>query len=383
MIKAEDNITLKSTKSIYDIADNTAQYFWVTTEGDDTGAHITEVDKETFLNDPDNGGGNLLARSNGIAIRDGLKEVASFTKDRVHLGYVSSLNSFAGAEITTSSIKFKPLFGSVPFRFDVTDAGVEITQRLTGTGGAVSTHVLSADGGYTVTVDGVVTTGNYRVLIPRSEFFGTLYFTSSYPAEGAEIVITYTALRGVPIYQFGIGEATSPFGVVEGLMCTASGVFSHAQNLGTKASGEAQTAIGKYNVENEEYAFIIGNGGDGTESNAVAIDWKGNIRLAGSLYVGCDSDSSNGVVLAVSRYTIPASSSKSITLERGKFYKVTTAQVPASMKGEYIVSVSSAGTVGSASVRNASDIAISGSSATMTIANNNASYAVQVRIEEI
>ena len=100
MIKAEDNIALKSTKGINDtatsalskansakdIADNTNQYFWHTSTGSDTGAHITEKTQEAFLADPANGGGNLLARSNGIAVRDGLTELASFGADATQIG---------------------------------------------------------------------------------------------------------------------------------------------------------------------------------------------------------------------------------------------------------------------------------------------------------
>jgi hypothetical protein len=61
------------------LANNTNQYFWHTQSGSDTGAHITEIPREDFLADPANGGGNLLARSNGVAIRDGLTEIAQFT----------------------------------------------------------------------------------------------------------------------------------------------------------------------------------------------------------------------------------------------------------------------------------------------------------------
>ena len=60
------------------IAGDTDQYFWHTETGTDTGAHITEIPRERFLADPDNGGGNLLARSNGIVVRDGLTELATF-----------------------------------------------------------------------------------------------------------------------------------------------------------------------------------------------------------------------------------------------------------------------------------------------------------------
>lgn len=54
------------------------QYFWHTESGQDSGVHITEIPKEDFVKDPAHGGGNLLARSNGVALRDGLTELASF-----------------------------------------------------------------------------------------------------------------------------------------------------------------------------------------------------------------------------------------------------------------------------------------------------------------
>ena len=73
-------------QSAYGIAGDTNQYFWFTSQGTDTGAHITEVPRADFLADPDNGGGNLLARSNGIALRDGLTELATFSDSLVELG---------------------------------------------------------------------------------------------------------------------------------------------------------------------------------------------------------------------------------------------------------------------------------------------------------
>ena len=68
------------------IAEDTNQYFWHTETGTDTGAHITEIPKEDFEADPANGGGNLLARSNGIAVRDGLTELATFSADGSQIG---------------------------------------------------------------------------------------------------------------------------------------------------------------------------------------------------------------------------------------------------------------------------------------------------------
>lgn len=59
---------------------STSQYFWhtETDTGAGAGAHITEVPQEDFLDDPANGGGNLLAQSGGIQVRDGLYSLAEF-----------------------------------------------------------------------------------------------------------------------------------------------------------------------------------------------------------------------------------------------------------------------------------------------------------------
>lgn len=70
----------------YKIAGDTNQYFWFTGSGSDTGAHITETPQDQFIADPQNGGGNLLARSNGVAIRDGLEELAIFSADQLRIG---------------------------------------------------------------------------------------------------------------------------------------------------------------------------------------------------------------------------------------------------------------------------------------------------------
>ena len=82
--------TVKTVKTLVDrvtkIAGDTAQYFWHTQQGTDTGVHITEIPKEDFLADPENGGGNLLARSNGIAVRDGLDELATFSASSIRIG---------------------------------------------------------------------------------------------------------------------------------------------------------------------------------------------------------------------------------------------------------------------------------------------------------
>lgn len=85
------------------IAGNTDQYFWFAGTGTDTGAHITEVPKNTFLADPTHGGGNLIARSNGIAARNGLTELATFGANGSQIGVSTGRH----IDITSSGIDFK------------------------------------------------------------------------------------------------------------------------------------------------------------------------------------------------------------------------------------------------------------------------------------
>ena len=80
------------------VADDTAQYFWFTSTGTDTGAHISEKTQAEFISNPS--GGNLLARSNGIAVRDGLEELATFTGTEARVGR----SGFNNVTITNASI---------------------------------------------------------------------------------------------------------------------------------------------------------------------------------------------------------------------------------------------------------------------------------------
>lgn len=85
----------------------------------------------------------------------------------------------------------------------------------------------------------------------------------------------------------------------------ASGNFSTALNFGTVAAGNSQTVIGKYNTidTNNASAFIIGNGtADDDRSNALTVDWDGNITTESKIYAGV-LQATNGLILGVSGMT--------------------------------------------------------------------------------
>ena len=100
--------------------------------------------------------------------------------------------------------------------------------------------------------------------------------------------------EGVFSTASGSGSHAQGYGVTasgycshaEGYNSTASGDCSHAQNNNTIAASYDQTAIGKYNIsdDNNVYVFIIGNGEDSyLRSNALCVDWNGNVRIAGEV----------------------------------------------------------------------------------------------------
>lgn len=123
-------------------------------------------------------------------------------------------------------------------------------------------------------------------------------------AEGNDTISAGPASHAEGITTSALGE----YSHVEGSGSTASGHAAHAENHYTKAEGQGshtegggseaygeyshaggyytiagsnyQTAIGKFNIRdnNNDYAFIIGNGDDNdSRSNAFTVDWDGKI----------------------------------------------------------------------------------------------------------
>lgn len=94
-------------------------------------------------------------------------------------------------------------------------------------------------------------------------------------AEGSETTASSAACHAEGTNTTASGGSAH----AEGVGTQATGNFSHAQNFGTVAAYDAQTAIGRLNVNSSTNAFEIGNGtdgpGGGTRSNAFAVDWDG------------------------------------------------------------------------------------------------------------
>ena len=264
-------------------ADKIRQHFWT----DDDGAHITEVTQEEYGADPTTAGGNLLARSDGVAIREGTKELATMTKDGfdaktydsgdnevviAHLGYGAGTNDSGGTS-------------NAPYY----DIGVRLSGSTKGNYSTVEGHDNTASG-YDSHAEGGVNIASG---------------TDSH-CEGAR------------------NTASGHYSHCEGALNTASGVDSHCEGYGSEASGnfshaggeqtiagyDHQTVIGKYNDNKSTDLFEIGNGTSANaRSNAFEVDEDGNVTAAGEV------TASN---VGAKNWVAPSS----VSCQSGKWYKV-------------------------------------------------------------
>lgn len=86
--------------------------------------------------------------------------------------------------------------------------------------------------------------------------------------------IKYTETVNAPLMTFGTRAEDG------------GGALSSSLGQSLYASGEYQTAIGKFNEQdsNDEFALIVGNGSDDSNrSNALTVDWSGNVEAAGDI----------------------------------------------------------------------------------------------------
>lgn len=129
------------------------------------------------------------------------------------------------------------------------------------------------------------TIGNYSITEGKNVVIEDSGQTYTYPISASGYVSHAegggTTASGNWSHVEGYQSEASGFGShAEGDRTIASGQGSHAQNYETIARGANQTALGKYNVEDTTSAVIIGNGTSSARSNALTVDWDGNVNIA-------------------------------------------------------------------------------------------------------
>lgn len=93
--------------------------------------------------------------------------------------------------------------------------------------------------------------------------------------------------------------ARGQYSHAEGFHTEATYDSAHAQGKYTIASSEAQSVSGKANIVDgaDKYIEIVGNGADAeNRSNAYTLDWQGNARFKGDVYVQGTQKEDDGTV---------------------------------------------------------------------------------------
>lgn len=188
------------------IAGNTNQYFWHTESGTDTGAHITEIPQEEFLQNPS--GGNLLARSNGIAIRHGLTELAQFTSTSVNFldSLGNTLASFGANGITIGQEIVVSSSGTL-FNGDVTIRTGYIADFTLKRTNEVTYYPLYSDGGIILDSTGDMSANDSTHIVTIDDEEGD-YVTHTlqykFSAKSNNIEASYFIIQ--PYYAFGADD---------------------------------------------------------------------------------------------------------------------------------------------------------------------------------
>lgn len=250
--------------------------------------------------------------------------VASFRADGATIGINDGTESYL--DLDYHSLQLIDKNGNTYFYVsDLRDGDgyAELTETKEGDGSASFSMscIINSPAGYspTATVNGsAVTVSNY---------YSNVITLASAPAVGSTVVITYkTQSTFAKAYTVGIRNNAADVGALsyaegydtaatdycshaegsgtsaglyshaegvgcvatntshaEGFGCEATKNHSHAQNDHTLASSANQTALGKYNKEDNAgtYAVIIGNGtSNNARSDALEVDWGGNVLMA-------------------------------------------------------------------------------------------------------
>ncbi len=322
----ETNVTLKTVEGVateaHKIAGNTDQYFWHVTSGEDTGAHLTEIPQDQFLEDPENGGGNLLARTNGIAIRDGLTELAQFGTTVV-LGHESgshaeispngmsiynenpSLCLDVGASETTVEVPVTTIYsgGAYVTRSD-SNADLTLSNKSwsgipTDTTGSILNRIYfkyeiratNRAGNRTYTIDGnrwLTEANSYTASVTR-DFTGdgvsrTLTVTYNKQTKTFSATVNASIRLLVECVKYEMLETANAPSFMYGSLASGGSVggFSVAMGANLNAAGDYQLVTGKWNANDPNNVFEIGSGtAENARSNVFSVDKNGIVNAKG------------------------------------------------------------------------------------------------------
>lgn len=287
------------------------QHFWT----DDDGAHVTEIEENTFRKNPK--GGNALLDSHGLKIREGVDDIAEFLKDDISMrtskgikileikseGSTTTLNVI---QRQTGPLEYSP---KLPFTVlilwtesmkwstvEVTEPGTIPVTRGEATGSVTykienGKHIVEMDG----PLSGIIIDYNVETPLPYYSFgirtgeagpFSCIIGESLYAPEQGLVVGKYNAEKDTPV-RFAVGVGTSDenrqnvFTVyddgaeVEGFLKVGD------VEIGGTASGEPTITTSTGNLVNASY-YKWGN----IVTLALTVNNDNTIAAGGKVYLG-------------------------------------------------------------------------------------------------
>ena len=301
------NVTVRTQA----LAERTDKHFFVNQDG----AHVTVGE-----NTP-NQGKNLLMTNTGIAVRDGVKNLATFEAtgadigelDKCHVEITPEATNFYGANGTTKSASIvNATLSNVRrengiYSWSNPDGSVFDDISETSHSKVLDAAPYNIGGGYALLevrtlVQGAVydsTTGDSSRAIFYDETvelnsagsvaLSTFPATITYASTGRTVTVTFGDLTSIEIeapsvnvtayyydgaptskYAFGVGAAANgQYSFAEGYNTTATGNYSFAGGIGTIANGNIQAVFGRYNAANTSDWFQIGNGSSATSRSNI------------------------------------------------------------------------------------------------------------------
>lgn len=252
------------------IAEDTNQYFWHTETGTDTGTHITEIPKDDFLEDPQNGGGNLLARSNGIAVRDGLEELSTFDRG----GMKVYENGTQAADFGKGVVLGNP---SNPTFTIINDDTMRISET------EYPANLITPRGG-TITYEKNTRFGVYSIYSVVVEIF---IWKSTLPADYPEfesisldpLHMSKTTDYGGQTVSYSLSNNKITVQVSNSNTTYRALIISITYTYDSITTGLSRIAYGSNPVNSSKNALAVGNGTPRAKSNALEVDWSGNFPV--------------------------------------------------------------------------------------------------------
>ena len=188
--------------------------------------------------------------------------------------------------------------------------------------------------------------------------------TSHAQGYGGYTYSNYSHAEGKQTTAYNIGShsegdrtlAKGAYSHAEGYCTTANHDYSHVSGDGTITGESRQTVIGSFNSTGKSGLFIIGNGtAQNNRSNALRVDWDGNLNLAGDLRINVNSSQTSATLssdfikdttsfidnldgLTKSHHQL-TSSANSITIDVRKYFRglIITSGNSASAQSMYLV----------------------------------------------